>query len=142
MESEPNNVPVEDQYVFRHHVASQHQMGSRPEERLLQMGEKYKERQRRLQQLEQKRRKDEEDRAMIPERNSTRRSSATRLELPVEQRMHLYLENCILRRQERAKESEMEEFSLLKSPVINSKSRRIVANMSVAIWIIVENRKG
>jgi len=106
------------------------------------MGERYKERQRRLQQIEQKKRKEEEDRSMKPEKYPNRKSSTTRLVLPVEERMYLYLENCILRRQERIKESEKEEFSLLKSPMINSRSRKIVANMTVMIMLrLLEDRE-
>jgi hypothetical protein len=123
---------MQGEYIFiDRQLNDQDKMKGKPEERLLLMGERYRENQRRLQQIEQKRRKEEEDRSMVPEKCPSRKSSATRLALPVEQRMYLYLENCILRRQERVRESEREEFSLLKSPMINSRSRRIVANMTV-----------
>jgi len=134
---------MEGEYIFTdRQFNNQDEIKEKPEERLLLMGERYKERQRRLQQIEQKKRKEEEDRSMKPEKYPNRKSSTTRLVLPVEERMYLYLENCILRRQERIKESEKEEFSLLKSPMINSRSRKIVANMTVMIMLrLLEDRE-
>lgn len=123
-----NKCPQQD---YSRPILSQREENCKPEIRLLMIGEKYKEKQKILKEEQLKRKQDEEDMAMVPEKGIQIKSSRIRFDLSVEERMQLYLERCIQKYQEKLKESENEELSLLRDPQINSKSRKIVANMTV-----------
>jgi len=117
---------------YKNSNIKRNQSGSKVEDRLLMLGEKYKEKKEKMRIEELQRRKEEEDFVLQagqafckgePEKGENN--------MKVEDRLLSYQQKYAYKQQERVRENEEEIFEQIREPNINEISKKIVSNKPV-----------
>ena len=102
-------------------------------------GEKYKEKKLKMR-VEELQRRQEEENQIIQAGQSVYKPHAKEIgekEIPVEERLLLYCEKYKARHQERVKENEKDEFSVLKNPTINAASEKMISSNANVLLLLL-----